>query len=493
MRRFMGASFMAGIPENPNPAVDNDLKQTLGPIHLIALGIGAIIGAGIFVLTGHAAASYAGSGVVISFAIAGTGCLFAGLCYAEYAAMIPVAGSAYTYTFATMGRFLAWIIGWNLVLEYLAAGSTVAVGWSGYFSDFMTNQMHTPIPFAFAGAPFKLEGFHHFVATGAYFNLPAVLLVALVTFVLIVGVNMSATFNALMVAVKLCIVIAVIFVGFSHIDPANHANFIPKNTGTFGQFGWTGVFRATGVIFFAYIGFDAVSVAAQEAKNPQRDIPIGILGSLVICTVLYMLMSWVLTGIAPYQTLNVAHPVSMAVEAIPATQWLAPYVNVGAIVGLASVVLVLLLGQSRIFYAMAKDGMIPQVFSAIHPRFRTPWLGTMITGAFCALMAGVLPLDILGELVSIGTLAAFVIVCAGVMILRVRRPLVKRPFRTPAVWVVAPLGIAMCLFMMVFLPLDTWIRLGVWTLIGLLIYFSYSIRHVQAPRWKLEDAPAAAE
>jgi APA family basic amino acid/polyamine antiporter len=481
---------MAGVPENPNPGVDNDLKRTLGPIQLIALGIGAIIGAGIFVLTGHAAASYAGSGVVISFAIAGTGCLFAGLCYAEYAAMIPVAGSAYTYTYATLGRLFGWIIGWNLVLEYLAAGSTVAVGWSGYFGDFMAKQLHSPLPAAFAGAPFKLEGFHHLVATGNYFNLPAVLLVCLVTFVLIVGVNMSATFNSVMVAIKLCIVVAVILVGFSHIDPANHVPFIPANTGTFGQFGWTGVFRATGVIFFAYIGFDAVSVAAQEARNPQRDVPLGILGSLAICTVLYMLMSWVLTGLAPYATLNVAHPVSMAVEAIPSTRWLAPFVNVGAIVGLASVVLVLLLGQSRIFYAMAKDGMIPPVFSQIHPRFRTPWLGTMITGAFCALMAGVLPLDILGELVSIGTLAAFVIVCAGVMVLRVRRPRLKRPFHTPVVWLVGPLGIGMCLFMMAFLPLDTWIRLGVWTLIGFAIYFGYSIRHAMPPRWNLVDEPA---
>jgi APA family basic amino acid/polyamine antiporter len=248
------------------------------------------------------------------------------------------------------------------------------------------------------------------------------------------------------------------------------------------------VFRATGVIFFAYIGFDAVSVAAQEARNPQRDIPIGILGSLVICTVLYMLMSWVLTGIASYTTLNVAHPVSQAVEALPQTAWLAPFVNVGAIVGLASVVLVLLLGQSRIFYAMAKDGMIPPMFSEIHPRFRTPWRGSLITGAFCALGAGVLPLDILGELVSIGTLAAFVIVCAGIMVLRVARPKVKRPFRTPLVWFVAPAGIAMCLFMMAFLPVDTWIRLGVWTVIGLIIYLAYSIRHAKPPRWKLEDA-----
>src|ERR1700759_2153931 len=452
---------MAGIPEDP-VAEKHDLKRALGPLHLIALGIGAIIGAGIFVLTGHAAASYAGPGVVISFAIAGTGCLFAGLCYAEYAAMLPVAGRAYTYPYATMGRLWAWIIGWNLVLEYLAAGSTVAVGWSGYFSDFMAKQLGMPIPAAFDGAPFKLEGFHNLVATGAYFNLPAVALVALVTFVLIVGVNMSANFNNLMVAIKLVIVLVVIFVGFSHIVPANHEPFIPENTGTFGQFGWTGVFRATCVIFFAYIGFDAVSVAAQEARNPQRDVPLGILGSLVICTVLYMLMSWVLTGILPYQTLNVAHPVSQAVAAIPATAWLTPYVNVGAVVGLASVVLVLLLGQSRIFYAMSKDGMIPALFSEIHPRFRTPWRGSLITGFFCAVLAGLLPLDILGELVSIGTLLAFVIVCAGVMVLRVQRPKVKRPFRAPLVWIVAPLGIFMCGFMMVFLPLDTWLRLGVW-------------------------------
>jgi APA family basic amino acid/polyamine antiporter len=285
----------------------------------------------------------------------------------------------------------------------------------------------------------------------------------------------------------------VIFVGFNHISPVNHTPFITPNTGTFGQFGWTGIFRATGVIFFAYIGFDAVSVAAQEARNPQRDIPFGILGSLLICTVLYMLMSWVVTGIAPYQTLNVAHPVSQAIEAIPATAWLAPYVNLGAIVGLASVVLVLLLGQSRIFYAMAKDGMIPQMFAEIHPRFKTPWRGSLFTGAFCAVLAGVLPLDILGELVSIGTLAAFVIVCAGIMVLRVQRPKVKRPFRTPLVWIVAPLGIGMCLFMMAFLPLDTWIRLGVWTVIGLIIYLAYSIRHAKPPRWKLVDEIPPAE
>jgi len=494
------------IPLNPEPQIDNDLKRALGPLHLIALGIGAIIGAGIFVLTGQAAATYAGPGVVYSFAIAGTGCLFAGLCYAEYAAMIPIAGSAYTYTYATLGRMMAWIIGWNLVLEYLAAGSTVAVGWSGYFTDFMANQMHMPIAWQFANAPFCVAGdplpcpavaatgaVHTILSTGAFFNLPAVAIVLLVTAVLIVGVNMSANFNNLMVAIKLCIVLLVIFVCFSQVVPANHVPFIPANTGTFGQFGWTGVFRATGVIFFAYIGFDAVSVAAQEARNPQRDVPLGILGSLAICTVLYMLMCWVLTGIAPYQSLNVAHPVSKAVEALTSTRWLAPYVNVGAIVGLASVVLVLLLGQSRIFYAMSKDGMIPPLFGAIHPRFKTPWLGTLVTGLFCAFLAGVLPLHILGELVSIGTLAAFVIVCVGIMILRRRRPNVARPFRTPFVWIVAPLGIFMCLFMMVFLPVDTWIRLAVWTVIGLLIYGFYSRNHAKPPRFVLQDKPQAAE
>ena len=483
---------MAGIAGDPIAEQQGaqDLKPSLGVLHLIALGIGAIIGAGIFVITGHAAATYAGPAVVISFAIAGTGCLFAGLCYAEYAAMIPVAGSAYTYTYATLGRFMAWFIGWNLVLEYLAAGSTVAVGWSGYFVDFLAKQMHTAIPAAFTAAPFAVHGVHNFVLTGAFFNLPAMVLIGFITTLLIVGVHLSANFNNLMVAIKLCIVVLVIAAGLPYVVHANQTPFIPPNTGTFGQFGWTGIFRATGVIFFAYIGFDAVSVAAQEAKNPRRDVPIGILGSLLICTVLYMLMSYVLTGLAPYQTLNVTHPVSMAVETIPATAWLGPIVNVGAIVGLASVVLVLLLGQSRIFYAMSKDGMIPPLFSQIHPKFRTPWRGSIITGIFCALLAGLLPLDILGELVSIGTLLAFVIVCFGVMVMRIAKPNAKRPFRTPFVWIVAPLGIGMCAFMMLFLPFDTWLRLAVWTAIGVVIYFGYSIWHVKAPRWKIEENPS---
>jgi len=471
------------ISDNPEAG----LRRALGPFHLITLGIGAIIGAGIFVLTGHAAAQFAGPGVVISFAIAGLGCLFAGLCYSEYASMIPVAGSAYTYTYATLGRFLAWIIGWNLVLEYLATAATVGVGWSGYLGNFLVS-LGLSVPHALASAPIAATAAGKMALTGALFNLPAMLLVLFVTVFLVLGVRTSANFNNVMVCIELAIVLAVIFVGLRHVAPANQTPFIPSNTGTFGQFGWTGVFRATGIIFFAYIGFDAVSVAAQEAKNPQRDVPIGILGSLILCTVLYMLMSYVLTGIAPYSTLNVAHPVSAALEALPDTKWLAPYVNIGAIVGLSSVVLVLLLGQTRIFYAMSRDGLIPDAFAEIHPRFATPWKGTLITGAACAAMAGLLPLDILGELVSIGTLAAFVIVCAGVMVLRIKAPGANRPFRTPLVWITAPLGIAMCLFMMVFLPLDTWLRLAAWTLIGLVIYRLYSVKHARPPRYKITGA-----
>ncbi len=469
-----------------NPYDEGDLKRSLGPFHLISLGIGCIIGAGIFVLTGQAAATFAGPGVVYSFAIAGLGCLFAGLCYSEFASMIPVAGSAYTYTYATLGKFVGWIIGWNLVLEYLAASSTVAVGWSGYFNDFMSH-IGMPIPAMFNGAPMAMHGFNEFVSTGSYINLPAVLLVAFITTILVIGVKASANFNNAMVVIKLAIVLVVIFACFSYVVPANHVPFVPPNTGEVGHFGWTGVFRATGVLFFAYIGFDAVSVAAQEAKNPQRDIPLGMLGSLVICTFLYMVMSWVLTGIANYTTLNVAHPVSKAVEALPGTAWLTQWVNVGAVVGLASVVLVLLLAQSRIFYAMGRDGMISPIFNQIHPKFRTPWKGSIVCGIFSAIMAGFLPLDILGQLVSIGTLAAFAIVCVGVMVLRVRAPLAKRPFRTPLVWVTAPLGIVMCVGMMAFLPLDTWLRLGVWTVIGLLIYVFYSSKHTRPSRYIIKN------
>jgi len=477
----------AEIPENPTD--EGDLKRALGPLHLISLGIGCIIGAGIFVLTGHAAAGYAGPGVVISFAIAGLGCLFAGLCYSEFASMIPVAGSAYTYTYATLGRFLAWIIGWNLVLEYLAAASTVAVGWSGYFARLLAH-VGISIPAAIASAPLAGSGFANLEATGSIMNLPAVLLVGFITWILIIGVKTSANFNNTMVVIKLSIVLLVIFACFAYIVPANHTPFIPPNTGETGHFGWTGVFRATGVIFFAYIGFDAVSVAAQEAKNPQRDIPLGMLGSLLICTALYMLMSYVLTGIAPYQSLNVPYPVSEAVEHLPGTRWLTQIVNVGAVVGLSSVVLVLLLAQSRVFYAMSRDGLVPKLFSDIHPQFRTPFKGNIATGIFAALLAGALPIDILGELVSIGTLTAFAIVCIGVMVLRIRAPNARRPFRTPVVWFTAPAGVGMCLFMIWFLPPDTWIRFVVWTVIGLAIYFFYSVKHAHPPRYSIQALPA---
>jgi APA family basic amino acid/polyamine antiporter len=468
----------------------HELHRTLGPWQLISLGIGAIIGAGIFVITGHAAAAYAGPGVVYSFMIAGLGCLFAGLCYAEFASMIPVAGSAYTYTYATMGKFLAWIIGWNLVLEYMAAASTVAVGWAGYFVELM-GQFGIVLPKAFSSAPIAMTSFEDMSLTGSFLNLPAMAVVAIASTLLVIGIRASAQFNAVMVAIKLTIVLLVIGFGLPLIKSANLTPFVPPNTGTWGQFGWSGVFRATGVIFFAYIGFDAVSVAAQEARNPRRDIPIGILGSLIICTILYILMSLTMTGLAPYLSLNVPHPVYVAVDdAGPQLAWLRVVVNLGAVIGLASVVLVLLLGQSRVFYAMSRDGLIPPLYSDIHPKFRTPWIGTIVTGVIAALLAGIFPLGILGELVSIGTLLAFVIVCVAILVLRVKEPNLKRPFRTPLVWIVAPLGMGMCLFMMAFLPMDTWLRLVVWTIVGFGIYFVYGMHHGKEPDWVLVKQPA---
>jgi len=468
----------------------HELHRTLGPWQLIALGIGAIIGAGIFVITGHAAAAYAGPGVVFSFMIAGAGCLFAGLCYAEFASLIPVAGSAYTYTYATMGKFLAWIIGWNLVLEYMAAASTVAVGWSGYFVELM-GQMGIAIPKAFSSAPVAMTSFEDISLTGSFLNLPAMAVVALASTLLVVGIKASAQFNSVMVAIKLTIVVLVIAFGLPLIKSVNLTPFVPSNTGTWGEFGWSGVFRATGVIFFAYIGFDAVSVAAQEARNPKRDMPIGILGSLILCTILYILMALVMTGLASYTALNVPHPVFVAIDnAGPQLAWLGVLVNIGAVVGLASVVLVLLLGQSRVFYAMSRDGLIPPMYSRVHPQFRTPWIGTIVTGFIAALLAGIFPLGILGELVSIGTLLAFVIVCVGILVLRKTAPDLVRPFRTPAVWLVAPLGIGMCLFMMAFLPFDTWMRLLVWTIVGLIIYGVYGARNAKPPQWVLVKQPA---
>jgi len=486
----------------------HSLNRTLSALNLTTLGIGAIIGAGIFVLTGSAAANYAGPGVVWSFVLAGLGCLFAGLCYAEFSAMIPIAGSAYTYGYATLGEFIAWIIGWDLILEYLFGASTVAVGWSGYFVELL-RQFGIHLPTEYTAAPLGVVGTHTLVRTtictdpvthavssavnGAcaagqavshgVMNLPAVVLIGLMTSLLVIGIKESAVFNNMIVILKLAIVLLVIGFGFAHVNQANWHPFVPPNAGTFGHFGWSGVVRAAGVVFFAYIGFDAVSTAAQEAKNPQRDMPIGILASLAICTVLYILMSLVMTGVTPYTTLNVPHPVAVAVEAMGSSlSWLLLFVNVGAVLGLASVVLVMLMGQPRIFFSMSRDGLLPAGFGKVHPRFKTPYVTTILTGATAGVIAAIFPVALLGELVSIGTLLAFVIVCAGVIVLRYQQPNIARPFRTPLVPVVPILGIISCGALMAGLPKDTWIRLIIWMVLGLFIYFLYGKSHSKLAR-----------
>ena len=467
---------------------DVSLKRALGPVNLVALGIGAIIGAGIFVLTGQAAANYAGPAIVYSFILAGTACALAGLCYAEFSAMIPIAGSAYTYGYATLGEFVAWIIGWDLILEYLFAASTVAVGWSGYVVSFLKDlginipPQYTSAPYTHAAPPdaglnvWRLftEGWS---STGAVLNVPAMIIVAFVTILLIIGISESATFNNIIVVIKLTVVALFIIFGLAYINRENWEPFVPAATGP-GKFGWDGILRGAGVIFFAYIGFDAVSTAAQETKNPQRDMPIGILGSLAICTVLYIAVALVLTGIVKYTALNVPDPIAVGINAAgPGLAWLRPIVKIGAIAGLSSVILVMLLGQPRIFYSMSKDGLLPPVFSRVHPKFRTPYLASALTGVAAMIFAGLLPIGLLGELVSIGTLLAFAIVCAGVLVLRYTDPSRPRPFRTPLVPVVPIAGIASCVYLMSGLPVDTWARLIIWMAIGLLIYFLYGRRH----------------
>ncbi len=468
---------------------DHSLNRALGPVNLTALGIGAIIGAGIFVLTGHAAAQYAGPGIVYSFMLSGLACAFAGLCYAEFASMIPLSGSAYTYGYATLGEFVAWIIGWNLILEYLFAASTVAVGWSGYVVSFLKD-MGITIPATFTSAPYdhvtagNLHWWniwqlfaHGWTSTGAVLNVPAMAIVAIVTILLVIGIKESANVNNAIVALKLLVILTFIAVGAAYINKANWHPFVPPAIGP-GEFGWSGVVRAAGVIFFAYIGFDAVSTAAQECKNPQRDMPIALLGSLGICTILYIAVSLVLTGVVHYSKLNVPAPIAVAVSTLgPSLAWLEYFIKIGAIAGLSSVILVMLLGQPRIFYTMAKDGLLPPVFGAVHPKFRTPWIAQIITGAAAMLIAGLFPIGLLGELVSIGTLLAFAIVCAGIFVLRFTDPKIHRPFRTPVFWLVAPLGIASCGYLMINLPPDTWARLIVWIAIGIVIYFAYGHRH----------------
>jgi APA family basic amino acid/polyamine antiporter len=451
--------------------------RSLTGLNLLLLGIGGIIGAGIFVLTGQAAAQYAGPAIVISFILSGIACAFAGLCYAELAAMIPIAGSAYTYAYATLGQFFAWIIGWDLILEYLFGASTVAVGWSGYVVSFFKD-FGIEIPHVLSRAPFNHTAETGWVATGAIINLPAMLIVALCTYLLYVGIRESAKFNNVIVFVKLLVLGLFLIFGSSYVLPENLTPFIPENTGTFGQYGWSGIFRGAGVIFFAYIGFDSVSALAQEAKNPQKDMPVGILGSLVACTIIYIAVALVLTGMVSYTKLGVPDPIAVAVDAAgPGLMWLRPFIKAGAIAGLSSVVLVLLMAQPRILYTMAHDGLLPAACSKVHPKFKTPYITTVLTGLFAGLVAGLFPIGLLGELVSIGTLFAFVIVCLGVLVLRYTQPEAHRPFRTPAAPVVCILGALSALSQMVSLPYETWERLFIWMAIGMVVYFIYGRRH----------------
>ena len=507
MSRLLRIKPMSLLTQEAGEEGAHTLKRSLSALNLVTLGIGAVIGAGIFTLTGQAAALSAGPAVALSFVLAGFTCAFAGLCYAEFASIIPIAGSAYTYGYATLGELVAWIIGWDLTLEYAFGAATVASGWAGYFNSLL-QQLGIVLPPALTTTTGNIlvryqgfwidktslppgvsdAGLPH--VTGL-FNLIAVLIVMVITTILVVGIKESANFNSAIVIIKLAIVGIFIAIGgyflFTHpaVASANWHPFIPP-VDSHGNFGWGGIPTAAASIFFAYIGFDAVSTAAQEAKNPKRDMPIGILGSLVVCTILYILVSTVLTGLVNYKALNVADPVAMGID-VTGVSWGSILVKTGAVFGLATVMLVMLLGQSRVFFSMSKDGLLPKWASAIHPKFRTPWISTIIVGAIVAIMPAFLNIDVLSDLVNIGTLLAFTIVCAGVWVLRVRHPDLVRPFKTPLVPLVPIMGIVTALFIMSRLPLITWTVMVCWLLVGLVIYFGYSIKHskVQA----LTNAP----
>jgi APA family basic amino acid/polyamine antiporter len=435
------------------------LKRALGALDLTLLGIGAIVGTGIFVLTGVAAAKYAGPGIVISFVVAGFACAMAALCYAEFAAMIPIAGSAYSYSYATMGELVGWIIGWDLVLEYAVGAAAVAVGWSGYFGVLL-NGFGIHLPPAWTHAPGAMPG--------AIMDLPALIIVLIISAILYVGISESARLNAIIVVIKLIAVAIVILAGIFYIRPANWSPFAP--------FGWNGIMKGAAVIFFAYIGFDAVSTAAEEVIEPNRDLPIGILASLFVCTALYILVSAVLTGMVPYHLIDLRAPLASAFV-IRGLNTVAGVISVGAVMGLTSVLLVLLLGQSRIFYAISRDGLLPLAFSRVHPRYRTPYIPTTLTGVAVGIAAAFLPIQEIAELTNIGTLFAFVLVCLGVWILRHQEPGMERPFHTPLVPYVPILGALFCAYLMASLPVVTWIRFVVWMAIGLVIYFSYGRFH----------------
>ena len=467
---------------------DQRLKRALGATNLTALGIGAIIGTGIFVLTGTVAAQNAGPAVILSFVLAGVASIFAALCYSEFASLVPMAGSAYTYGYATLGELFAWIIGWDLILEYALGAVTVSIGWSGYVVSFLRD-IGINIPPALSAARGTLITLADGTQVTAIFNLPAVIIIAIITLLLVIGIRESATVNNVIVFVKVAVVLLFIFGAVHAINPANWHPFIPPSTGVRGHFGWSGVTQGAGIVFFAYIGFDAVSTAAQEAKNPQRDMPIGIIGSLLICTVLYIAVSAVATGIVPYLQLDVPDPIAVAADHA-GLGWMSAAIKLGAIAGLSSVILVMLLGQSRIFWTMADDGLLPKFVSRVHPKFRTPWITTILTGIVVAFFAALFTVREAGSLVSIGTLLAFVIVSIGVLVLRIREPHLPRTFRTPAVWVVAPLGALSALYLMIALPWRTWERLIIWFVIGMVIYFFYGVRRSKLAQAKISGDTA---
>ena len=462
------------------------LQRVLGPGHLVMLGVGAIIGTGIFVLTGQAAAAHAGPAIVISMVVAGLASALAALCYSEFAASVPVAGSAYTYAYATLGEFVAWVIGWDLILEYALGAATVAVGWSGNLVTLL-HQLGLSFPAVLSGPPGTLVAVAGGEPVTALFNLPAVIITVIITALLVVGVSESATVNSVIVVVKVAVVLIVIGAGAMFVDPANWQPFVPPNTGRFGEFGWSGVLRGASVIFFAYIGFDAVSTSAQEARNPQRDLPRGIIGSLVVCTILYVLVSGVMVGLVPYrQMLDQPAPLVVAVQAAAdraaGSAWQGPMeavkvlVTVGALAGLSSVMVVMMLAQPRIFLAMSRDGLLPPWAGRLHPRFRTPHVSTLVTGAAVALAAALTPIGTLGNLVNIGTLMAFVIVSLGIIVLRRTRPDLPRPFRMPLVPVLPALSAGVSLVLMLGLPWETWERLILWMAIGVAVYVAYGFR-----------------
>jgi APA family basic amino acid/polyamine antiporter len=455
---------------------EHSLKRTLGPFQLVALGVGAIIGAGIFTLTGIVAATKAGPALTLSFVLAAIGCGFAGLCYSEFSTMIPIAGSAYTYSYATMGELLAWIIGWDLVLEYAVGAATVSIGWSSTLVALL-HHFNIHLPPSLVSSPWQPVRLSDGSMIHGVINLPAVFIIVMISLLLVKGVKESAMVNAVIVFLKVSVIVVFIAIGWRYIQPANLTPFIPENTtGQFGAFGWSGVLAGAGMIFFAYIGFDAVSTAAQETKNPKRDMPIGIFGSLAVCTVLFILYCHVLTGVVNYRELNVAAPLSLALEKIP-YGWLSVAMNLAVIAGLTSVMLVMLLGQSRVFFSMSRDGLLPKVFSDVHPRFRTPWRCNLLLMVFVALFSAFAPITVVGNMTSIGTLFAFVLVCGGIIVMRRTHAEAARPFKTPLVPLVPILGILANLGLMFGLGLSNWLRLFVWLVIGLIVYFGYSRHH----------------